>query len=188
MSALNAALELARGGYTQEIGVLMRTVTEFTNHIKFVLTAKSPKYKAIAEKYVEEYFADSARVLGTHNRAQVRENIVHEALEEALGKFAPAGISTAKLSSNVYLGVCYYVHGRYPEIMDLYGGIPGRFHCRGMSGTPKDMENLATLETFIESATTAFVLMVQALNLKHLIEGDPILTKWYSDFFETSNR
>ena len=32
---------------------------------------------------------------------------------------------------------------------DLYGGSPGRWHLHGMSGTPKDRENLDTLDTFI---------------------------------------
>jgi hypothetical protein len=37
VSALNASIVLARGGFAQEIAVLMRTVAEFTTHIEFVL-------------------------------------------------------------------------------------------------------------------------------------------------------
>jgi hypothetical protein len=38
VSALNAAIELARCGYVQEIAVLIRTVIESTTHIEFVLS------------------------------------------------------------------------------------------------------------------------------------------------------
>src|SRR5215831_12262415 len=36
VSALNAAIELARKGYTQEVAVLIRTLVECTTHIEFV--------------------------------------------------------------------------------------------------------------------------------------------------------
>jgi hypothetical protein len=88
----------------------------------------------------------------------------------------------------VYRIFSNYVHGKYPEIMDLYGGRPGRFHLRGMSNTPKDLENLATLETFIENASTDFALMVQGLRLRPLLEADPILAKWYNGYFRASSR
>jgi hypothetical protein len=63
--------------------------------------------------------------------------------------------------------------------MDLYGGTPGQFHLRGMSGTPKDGENLALLETFIETASNTFVVMIQGLGLRTLIDSDSILSTWY---------
>jgi hypothetical protein len=87
----------------------------------------------------------------------------------------------ATLYSNIYRILSNYVHAKYPEIMDLYGGRPGRFHLRGMSGTPKDHENLATLDTFITTASNSFVLMIQGLNLRALIETDPVLANWYSE-------
>jgi hypothetical protein len=39
VSALNAMIALARGGFAQEIGVLVRTLVECTTHIEFVLDA-----------------------------------------------------------------------------------------------------------------------------------------------------
>src|SRR6266849_6552463 len=51
LSALNAAIELARKGYTQEIAVLMRTLIECTTHIEFVLeTDDSEGYRAAVRK------------------------------------------------------------------------------------------------------------------------------------------
>jgi hypothetical protein len=63
---------------------------------------------------------------------------------------------TVKLNiffSNVYLSFSNYVHGKYLEAMDLYGGRPAHFHLRGMGGTPKDAENLATIDSFVDTVS-----------------------------------
>jgi hypothetical protein len=66
--------------------------------------------------------------------------------------------------------------------MDLYGGTPGRFHMRGMRGTPKDRENLETLDTFITTASTTFVIMVQSIpELRTAAFSDRTLNQWYTD-------
>ncbi len=58
----------------------------------------------------------------------------------------------------------------------MYGGTPGQFHLRGMrGGRPKDQENLEILETYITTASTTFVLMIQALDLRRLVEADFVL-------------
>jgi hypothetical protein len=93
-------------------------------------------------------------------------------------------VPAAALYSNIYRVYSNYVHAKYPEIMDLYGGTPGRFHLHGMSGTPKDGENLGLLETFIETASNAFVLMIQVLDLRTLVNGDLILAAWYRGRFK----
>ncbi len=70
--------------------------------------------------------------------------------------------------------------------MDLYGGRPGRFHLRRMSGTPKDGENLEVLEAFIAVANTTFILIVQGMNLRALVNGDPLLAEWQKGWFAGS--
>ena len=64
VSAANAALELARCGYTQEICVLIRTLVECTSHIEFVLSSRDDAgtLGPAAEKYVQDFFADYARI------------------------------------------------------------------------------------------------------------------------------
>lgn len=63
--------------------------------------------------------------------------------------------------------------------MDLYGGIPAHFHLRGMRGTPKDAENLETLDAFVTTASRTLRLMVINLKLRHLVEGDAVLAEWF---------
>lgn len=62
VSALNAALELARCGYTQEIAVLMRTLVECTTHIEYAVDpSHSEGHQSEVKKYIEAFFADSRR-------------------------------------------------------------------------------------------------------------------------------
>ena len=141
--------------FAQEIGVLVRTMVECTRHIEFVLDALD-EHDVIApaiDKYVQDYFADFTRNSSADfKRAQVRQGVVHRRLGATLdnisqqagdaGQRAPA----ERMYSNVYLSYSNYVHAKNPEIMDLYGGVPGRFHLDGMRGTPKDEENLQIID------------------------------------------
>ena len=186
VSALNAMLELARGGYTQEIGVLIRTVAEFTSHIEFVLETGSEDHRAGVDRYIKAFFADSQRGLGAEIiKAQVPQGLIHAKLGETLDIIAEqfseteGRVPAAKLYSNVYRVFSNYVHGKYPEIMDLYGGLPGQFHLRGMSATRKDAENLEQIQTYIETASNTFVIMIKSLNLSGLVETDRDLERWY---------
>jgi hypothetical protein len=191
VSALNAGLELARNGYTQEIGVLMRTLIECTTHIEFVLDPNdSELHRSEVEKYITAFFADSRRdPTAEIKKAQVRQGVVHASIGKTLDNIAEqhddteGRVPAAALYYNIYRIFSNYVHAKYPEIMDLYGGRPGRYHLRGMSGTPKDRENLAMLDTFITTASNSFVLMIQGLNLRALIDADPVLAKWYAEWF-----
>jgi hypothetical protein len=190
VSALNAALELARSGYTQEIGVLMRTLVECTTHIEFVLSGSEENgtLRPEADKYIQAFFADYARGKASDvKRAQVRQGSVHAVLGKELDSIANEtvrgteyrDVCAAEMYSNVYLAFSNYVHAKYPEIMDLYGGTPGHFHLRGMKGTPKDAENLQTLESFIDSASNTMRLMISYLKLHDLIISDPKLAVWF---------
>jgi hypothetical protein len=62
-----------------------------------------------------------------------------------------------------------------------YGGAPGRFHFNGMSGTPKDGENIAALESFVTSSSNTVIRMVQCLGLRERVAADPVLNSWYKD-------
>jgi hypothetical protein len=160
-------------------------MAEFMTHIDFVTNpGKSEKEQKEAQEYVEAFFADSWRDPSKGiKRAQVPQRMVHEAIGKGLDDFNKGAIPAAKLHSNIYRAYSNYVHGKYPEIMDLYGGLPGRFHLRGMSDTPKDAENVEILGTFIVSATQCAIQVIQRLKLSPLINADPVLTKWHQDFF-----
>ena len=79
----------------------------------------------------------------------------------------------------MYLTFSNYVHGKYPETMDLFGGTPRHFHLRGMGGTPKDAENLAIIDSFVDTVSITFAQMVSNFRLHDLVEGDPVMADWF---------
>ena len=88
-------------------------------------------------------------------------------------------VPAERMYSTVYLTYSNYVHAKYPEVMDLYGGKPGHFHLDGMLGTSKDDENLQYIDTFIDTTSTTLRLMVSRLRLHHLFEVDVGLGIWF---------
>jgi Family of unknown function (DUF5677) len=187
LSAFNASIELARKGYVQEMAVLMRTLIECTTHIEFVLEPDvSEEHRALVSKYIGDFFADHERSTNAEIRqARIKQGTVHATLGRSLDKIAgQLGDATnrrptERLYSNVYRVFSNYVHAKYPECMDMYGGRPGQIHVRGMSGTPKEGENLETLQSFAGTLETCFVRMIQSLSLRCFVEGDPIIGAWY---------
>lgn len=189
VSGLNACVRLFGGGFSQEIVVLIRTIVECTTYIEFVLTGLVGDELAPEQrKYVEAYFADFERnAPEDFGRPHVRQGRVHkvigahtdEMVRQTDPKGAFAGVDSAKLMSNVYLTHSNYVHGRYPEVMDLFGGDPPHFHPCGMRGTPKDLENLDILEAYVVAVSNALRFMVMKMKLKPTILRDPKLAAWY---------
>ena len=189
VSALNASIELAHAGFTQEIAVILRTVLEFKSQVDFMLASRDPNgtLSAEASQFLLAYFDDAERGAAQQkSKTKLVQKTVHEIIGARLESIpgnrelsAKAGKSAAQMYSNVYMVFSNYVHGRYPESIDLYGGIPGRFHLNGMRHTPKDQENILVLDDMINSASLCLVGIVQELNLRAILERDPMLQNWY---------
>lgn len=187
MSAFNAAIELARKGYIQEIAVLMRTLIEYTTHIEFVLEVdETEEHQRLVQKYIDDFFADEHRSPRAELRyTQIRQKDVHVTLGRTLDKISEESGATEsrtqaeQLYFRSYRAFSNYVHAKYPECMDLYGGRPGHFHLHGMRGTPKDGEILEILQTFAVTLGNCFMRMIQGLNLRCFVEADPVIETWY---------
>jgi hypothetical protein len=195
VSALNAMIALAEGGFTQEIGILFRVVYEAYTQIEATM-AQIRKDGAVSGEvatFIDGYFNDrTRRNVGRPSRSpnksknpKLSQKIVNELIGEQLEPLStiqrddPTWKSAAERLAYLNDVFSNYVHGRYPESMDLYGGIPGRFHLTGMRGTRKDSENLEVISTVITSASHCFIDIVQTLNLRELLSHDPMLTEWY---------
>ena len=188
VSALNAMIALGEGGFTQEIGILFRTVYEAYTQIEAAM-AQLRKDGAVGGEvatFIADYFGhDKRRNMDQAKRSNLSQRTVNELIGAQLEPFStiprddPEWKSAAERLASLNRVFSNYVHGRYPETMDLYGGIPGRFHLTGMRGTPKDWENLETISTIITSASHCFVSVVQTLDLREMLKHDPMLTEWY---------
>jgi hypothetical protein len=190
VSALNASLELAQKGYTQEIAALMRIVTECTRHIEYALDVDdSAEHRSNVEKYLRDFFDDVQREPEAAIKGVlIREKQINEQLGKTLDRIAieygdsVERVPAAQLFHRSSRSFSFYLHARYPETMDLYGGLPGRWHLRGMGKTPKDRENLEVLDTFITTASMTFVIMVQGITqLQQLVLRHPKLRQWYAE-------
>jgi hypothetical protein len=186
VSALNACAELVKGGYNQEVKVLVRTIIDFTTHIEFVLFGRDANGVANPEvtKYLTDFFADCARDSSAeYKKAQVRQKRVHEVVGGKLDTITelmetPPTRSTQVMMSDIYLTFSNYVHAKYPEAMELYGASPGHFHLWGFRGTPVEREAIDLFECYIDAASLTLRHVVQQLGLRALINDDPELAAW----------
>jgi hypothetical protein len=186
VSALRASVILAREGYPQELFVLLRTLAEFTTHIEFILFSLDDNgtLSEEASTYLTAFFSDFARNSDTDfGKIKLKQVTVHKTVGASLdaaqrtdstGNYDP----TQKLFSQIYRTLSNFVHGRYPEIMDLYGGDPARWHTNGMAGTPKEEEMISFLETVAGSVALTFRLMIRIFALDKLVEEDAGLIAW----------
>jgi hypothetical protein len=198
VSALRACIELYRRGYNQELCVLVRTVIECTTHIQYVLAfvddtgAIDPQ----ATQYIDRFFAEIKRELEKAATKGVRQEDVHRAIAkqtdglilEIGASVPPDSKATVDLLAGSYRTFSNYVHARYPEIMDMYGGDSPAFHLTGMSGTPKDAESREILETYIETVSLAVRAIIIRLRLFDLLEGHPDLDVWYREWLRPEGR
>lgn len=190
VSGRNACVRLFGGGFSQEIAVIIRTIIECTTHIEFVLSGmKGDQLGSEQAKYIGKFFSDFKRnEVADFEKPRIRQGDVHKAVgsrtDELVRRIDRSStfenVESATLMSNVYLTYSNYVHCRYPETMDLFGGVPGNFHLCGMRGTPKDEENLQQIEAFVVTVPNALRLLVLHLGMRDEILRHPTLSEWYS--------
>lgn len=187
VNTLYAILELARGGFIFQVNALLRVVIECTTHIEFVLDPSTDaRHKGRVAKYLAAYFADFNRdPTAPFQREPIKQRQVHVTIGKTLDDIAAqyAGYANRRPAADAYFSLyrsfSNFIHPRYPETVDLYGGTPGRFNLHGMSGTRKDTEMAVTLEPIVGTVSNVFAHMVQALDLRKFVESDPVIGAWY---------
>ncbi|SDM25382.1 DUF5677 domain-containing protein [Maricaulis salignorans] len=191
VSALNACIELYRAGYIQEVCVLIRTIIECTTHIDFVIAGRqSSTGSQRADRYLSDYFADIHRGDSARKTVHVRQENVHKdvarALDEALDGIPEAShytdVDTLELLSTVYRTYSNYVHARYPEVMEMYGGSRQSFHTQGMLGTPKDQECYQIIRSYSDTISNSARSMIVYLDIGELVRSNSLLVDWFATF------
>lgn len=188
VSGLNAALSLAEKGFNQEICVLIRTIVECTSHIEFILAGfEEGELGAKQREFLDAYFSDFRRnEVADFRRAKLVQKNVHDVVGNKMDKNFheiehvenPTVSGASQKMSNIYLAYSNYVHGRYPEIMDMYGGSPGHFHLTGMLGTRKDAESFQFIECFVESVSLVLRAMIYEFEMVDELRNSPQLVEW----------
>ena len=140
ISGLYAARILLESGFIQEQSALQRMLDEFQEDVTFLAYAVisndvTDLHRTYLDGFYEEEFDNPDPVSSTQKRPMVpREKIrAYIARIEGSGLDPSRGVAVTRTISKAYSG---YVHGASPQIMEMYGGNPPRFHVTDMRGTP----------------------------------------------------
>ena len=142
VSTLRAAYLLLDHGFVQEVGALQRILDELQADVIFLRTGVDDltdlHRKYLSAFYEEEFDAEDA--LGsTQKRPMIPRKKIHAHNARQYAKLPAKALDPSRGSElqrtllKTYSG---YVHAASPHIMDMYGGIPPRFHMKGLRGTP----------------------------------------------------
>lgn len=144
VSGLHAAVVLVKQGFTQEAGVLFRTINEFIEEIWFLDEAHYSTPNQAQLDFMRQFFSRDTRTTeemreATPKAARVLARKKRASAGRTLGQFdTPEKIM--RRSEAIDDVMSSYVHGEYPCIMELFegslDGTPGRFRMRGMLDTP----------------------------------------------------
>jgi len=143
VSLLNASFALLINGHAQEMGVLSRCMDETFEDAQLFIRHLGPdgglsdrQTKMLAEFYQEEFEDESAGMLKNVARHRIPRDKIRAAIAEAPeNPINPH--DSIQIRSICYNTTSGYVHGAYPHIMELYGGLPPRYHTSGMLNTPR---------------------------------------------------
>jgi hypothetical protein len=171
ISGLNACSVLLQAGYTQEVGVLFRTLDEMSEDIAFLATAvtngahtdRHTKY--LAAFYAEAVFSrpEGSTVIKKPDllpRKQIRSH-THNTLGN--GNNNLSALSESESISAAYSG---YVHAASENVMDMYGGAPPHFHLNGMARTPIAEEFYRNTDNYIFRGLLTTQFVAKAFNDK----------------------
>ena len=141
VSTLDAARILLNNGFVQEQASLQRILDEIQEDVLFLVLGilreehAAPLHQGYLDAFFQEEFDANTAIESSQKRPMVPRRKIHAYLSRA-GLF-PVDPSTGnellRTVSKTYSG---YVHAASPHIMDMYGGNSGRFHMRGLKGSP----------------------------------------------------
>jgi len=175
VSGLHAARILLTYGFVQEQGALQRMIDEFREDIMFLsygvtrneVTSLHQEY---LKAFYEEEFDHEDPLQSTQRRPMILRKRIHAYLARVGGsKLDPS--TEAKVSRSLSKSYSGYVHGASPHIMDMYGGNPGRFHVRGMLGTPHVAAYRRDFWNYVYRGTHAFAFAAMAFGDQALLDS-----------------
>lgn len=169
ISGLRAATLLLEHGYTQEQGVLQRTLDELGEDILFLAAALTNDKRTemhdqyLAAFYKEEFDPATGKPLTRKKRNfPPRDKIVAYITRVFGGSTVNPSIAidNARFMSKTYSG---FVHAASPHIMDMFGGQPPHFHLSGMGGTPRVQQGRDDLWNYFYRGVTSAIAVGNAM-------------------------
>jgi hypothetical protein len=157
ITGLKALDILLANGLLQEMASICRMLDEIGEDIAFLAAAlTNDEVTELHERYLRgfwaEEFTDPSNTLARHEKPDApRRSKVQAYVQRVLNPSEnPSQMSDVNQAvSSTYSG---FVHASAPQVLDLYGGDPPRFHIGGMLGTtPHGQPCARRLELFLSS-------------------------------------
>jgi hypothetical protein len=173
VSGLNALLCLLERGFVQEMGVILRTIDDFDAEIMFVQEAiDQGTMTAHQQEFIDSFFKDEPPTTQDIERGRSgKPRTIKKKIIASLARiFGPFGNPdrVRRIAEGVHETLSGYVHGSYPHIMEMYGGMPGRFHIRGMLGTPRIKDFQDQIAIYVHRSLNTFSQVAMNLQLNDL--------------------
>jgi len=122
--------------------------------------------------YEEEFDVPENPMASTQKRPSIPRQKIRAYLarkEAAVGISNPnRGVELTRTLSKAYSG---FVHAASPQVMDMYGGIPPRFHISGMLGTPHEQGHRRDLWNYFYRGLLSFNEMALVFEDQKLAES-----------------
>lgn len=139
VSGLNAMACLLEQGYTQEFGVLTRTLYDFIDEINYVQEAHETGKLTSGQKKIIDNFFKSTLKTGNELMKSLdkRSDVTRKEIVASMGRIFGVFCNSDRIQKlyhvthSIYNG---FVHGGYSHIMELYDNV--EFNVRGMLNTP----------------------------------------------------
>ncbi len=189
VSGLHAAHLLWSAGFVQEQASLQRILDEINEDVSFlsfsVINNNSTEaHNTYLEAFFQEEFDPNEQVTSSKERPMVSRKKIRAYIDRMTSgpKGSSKHLDAARTVSKTFSG---YVHAASPQIMDMYGGNPPRFHVRGMRGTERQLEHSADLWNYFYRGILAFGIAAKAFGDDEMFKS----IREYSDKFveETGN-
>jgi hypothetical protein len=174
VSSLNAALVLLKSGYVQEVGVLIRTVYEFNHDVEFIQEGHekgclNDKQQKIVDLFFSAKIPAEEELLSSMKKPPaVGRKKLYSTIARDLNPENPHKIQhTLKIVEEIYSG---YVHGSYPQIMELYDGRSNLFCLDGLRSTPRISDWVHYLALCVQPSLNTFIGVAQYVKLLDIAE------------------
>lgn len=176
ISGLHGVDVLLLHGLLQEQGVLHRILDEIHEDILFLATAitndcVTERHKQYLEAFYAEAFSDPTNPLARNEKPNmVPRSKIRAYVTRVLSNDPNPSLMSdvGETISSVYSG---FVHAASPQIMDMCGGDPPRFHVSGMLGTPRMAEHVDDAWNYFYRGLTSITVVAKAFGDKPLVDS-----------------
>lgn len=157
---ISADLLRSEGYYNTQCSV-QRMISEADEDIQLLFHAiHDEKFPEIAKEWLIEFFAEEFDLPSNPlDSTQKRKSIPRKRIQKYITRLdgSPNQIAHSRnLLTTLYKMYSGFLHGAAPQILEMYGGNPKRFHVKGMLGTPRETENFQDYLNYVYRGYQSF--------------------------------